>query len=176
MKTLNIENEFKLKDKMNYLQKIYSNAFDEGFEFYAQRMFNEDKDKEKERKRKIALGIGLGLGAAGLTAAGIWTHRTNKRYKKLKDDLDKTPDVINGEMKKLNDKMREIEEQKAKALAELQEKEGWKSVMEGQKKVEEELGKFQETKDEAMSSIADRHEDFHRRMEELQRRIDSYNS
>lgn len=133
MKTLNIENEFKLKkNKMNYLQKIYSNAFDEGFEFYAQRMFNEDK--EKNVKKKIALGIGLGLGAAGLTAAGIWTHRTNKRYKKLKKDLDKTPEVINGEMKKLNDKMREIEEQKAKALAELQEREGWKSVMEGQKK------------------------------------------
>lgn len=120
MKTLNIENEFKLKDKMNYLQKIYSNAFDEGFEFYAQRMFNEDK--EKERKRKIALGIGLGLGAAGLTAAGIWAHRTNKRYKKLKEDLDKTPEVVNGEMKKLNDKMREIEEQKAKIIAELNEK------------------------------------------------------
>lgn len=107
---------------MNYLQKIYSNAFDEGFKFYAQRMFNEDKDKEKERKRKIALGIGLGLGAAGLTAAGIWTHRTNKRYKKLKEDLDKTPEVVNGEMKKLNDKMREIEEQKAKIIAELNKK------------------------------------------------------
>jgi len=152
---------------MNYLQKIYSNAFDAGFDFYAQKMFNEDKDKE--RKKKIALGIGLGLGAAGLTAAGIWAHRTNKRYKKLKEDLNKTPDVTN-----LNDKLREIEEQKAKILAELQEKEGWKAVNESQRKVGEELGKFQETKDDAMGSIADRHEDFHRRMEELQKRIDSY--
>ncbi len=98
------------------IQRLYSNAFDAGFDFYAQRMFNEDKDKEKERKKKIALGIGLGLGAAGLTAAGIWAHRTNKRYKKLKEDLDKTPDIT------VNDKMREIEEQKAKIIAELQEK------------------------------------------------------
>lgn len=155
---------------MNYLQKIYSNAFDEGFDFYAQRMFNENKDKDKERKKKIALGIGLGLGAAGLTAAGIWAHRINKRYKKLKEDLNKTPNIT------VNEKLREIEEQKAKILAELQEKEGWKSVMEGQKKVEEELGKLQETKDNVAGNIADRHEELHRRMEELQRRIDSYNS
>lgn len=155
---------------MDYIQRLYSDAFDEGFEFYAQRMFNEDKEKEKERKRKIALGIGLGLGAAGLTAAGIWAHRTNKQCKKLREDLDKMPDIT------VNDKLREIEEQKAKIIAELQEREGWKAVEEGQRKVEEELGKFQKTKDDAMSSIADRHEEFHKRMEELQRRIDNYHS
>ena len=149
---------------MDYLQKIYSDAFDAGFDFYAQRMFNEDKDKEKERKKKIALGIGLGLGAAGLTAAGIWAHRTNKRYKKLKEDLEKTPDVT------VNDKIKEIEEQKAKILAELQEKEGWKSVMEGQKKVEEELGKLQETKDNVMDDIAARHEYLRKKMEERNNR------
>lgn len=148
---------------MDYIQRLYSDAFDAGFDFYAQKMFNEDKDKE--RKKKIALGIGLGLGAAGLTAAGIWAHRTNKRYKKLKEDLEKTPDVT-----KLNDKLREIEEQKAKIMAELQEKEGWKAVNESQRKVEDELGKLQETKDNVMDGIAARHEYLRKKMEERNNR------
>jgi len=63
------------KNKMNYLQKIYSDAFDEGVNFYTQRIFNED---EKTSYGKSSL-IGAGIG--GTVLGGIARKNNHDKFK-----------------------------------------------------------------------------------------------
>ena len=60
---------------MNYLQKIYSNAFNEGFDYYTQRIFNED---EKTSYGKSSL-IGAGIG--GTILGGIARKNNHDKFK-----------------------------------------------------------------------------------------------
>ena len=58
---------------MDYLQKIYSNAFDAGVNFYTQKIFNED---EKTSYGKSSL-IGAGIGGTAAIGGGIYALSRN---------------------------------------------------------------------------------------------------
>lgn len=94
---------------MNYLQKIYSDAFDEGFDFYSQRMFGAMADavsreivregirkgeSDDEIRDKATKGAWLTsvLGAGGIVGAGAYAnHRINKKTDK---SVEKVADIL----------------------------------------------------------------------------------
>lgn len=94
---------------MNYFQKIYSDAFDEGFDFYSQRMFGAMADavsreivregirkgeSDDEIRDKATKGAWLTsvLGAGGIVGAGAYAnHRINKKTDK---SVEKVADIL----------------------------------------------------------------------------------
>lgn len=104
-------------------------------------------------KKLFLIGGGV-AGILGLTAAGIYHHH-QKEAEQLKKQLNK--DTVESSVKKLNDKIREIEEEKAKVLAKLRTQKGWDSVERSEKEFNKELEKLQKTKTEVVDDITDRH-------------------
>lgn len=94
---------------MNYLQRLYSDAFDEGFDFYSQRMFGAMADavsreiiregirkgeSDDDIRDKAVKGAWLTsvLGAGGIVGAGAYAnHRINKKTDK---SVDKVADIL----------------------------------------------------------------------------------
>ena len=94
---------------MNYLQRIYSDAFDEGFDFYSQRMFGAmadavsreiiregirkgESDDDIRGKATKAAWLTSTLGAGGIVGAGAYVnHRINKKTDK---SVEKVADVL----------------------------------------------------------------------------------
>ena len=115
---------------MNYLQKIYSDAFDEGFDFYSQRMFGAMADavsreivregirkgeSDDEIRDKATKGAWLTsvLGAGGIVGAGAYAnHRINKKTDK---SVEKVTDVL----KKHSEPMANIAAEGANTLHDL---------------------------------------------------------
>lgn len=125
----------------------------------------EDKDKKMSLGKKLAL-IGGGVASVlGLTAAGIYHH-----HQKEAEQLKKQKDTVEAGLKKLNDKIRETEEEKAKVLAKLRTHKGWNSVEESEKEVNKELEKLQKTKTEVADDIADRHQLLQEKLDKLNKK------
>ena len=116
----------------------------------------EDNDKKMSPGKKLALIGGGVAGILGLTASGLYYHH-QKEAEQLKKQLNKTKDTVESSVKKLNDKIREIEEEKAKVLAKLRTQKGWNSVERSENEFNKELEKLQKTKTEVADDITDRH-------------------
>jgi DNA repair exonuclease SbcCD ATPase subunit len=116
----------------------------------------ENKDKKMSLGKKLALIGGGTAGVLGLAAAGIYYHH-QKEAEQLREQLKKTKNTAEDGLKKLNDKIREIEEEKAKVIAKLRTQKGWNSIERSENEVNKELEKLQKTKTEVADDITDRH-------------------
>ena len=132
-------------------------------------------DNEKENKgmsagKKLAIAAGA-LGLAGL--GGYLLHKRAKLNKCKKVDIEKSN--TKKAYQDINNKQREVEEKKAKIIADLRTKKSWSNVEKAENEVNKELEKLQKTKTEVEDDITDRHKLLQEKLNKLNKKtVDEY--
>ena len=131
---------------------------------------NEKEDKGMSTGKKLAIAAGA-LGLAGL--GGYLLHKRAKLNKCKKVDIEKFN--TKKAYQDINNKQREIEEKKAKIIADLRTKKGWSNVEKAENEVNKELEKLQKTKTEVADDITDRHKLLQEKLDKLNKKtVDEY--